>query len=39
MQLMPIRPGRGVMELVVHPPIDPEGKEDEELMELTYKVR
>jgi hypothetical protein len=37
-QLMPIRPGRGLMELIVHPAIETEGKEDDELMELTRKV-
>jgi hypothetical protein len=37
-QLMPIRPGKGLMELIVHPAIETEGKEDAELMELTRKV-
>jgi hypothetical protein len=35
---MPIMPGRGIMELVVHPAIDTEGKDDDELLELTRKV-
>jgi len=33
--LMPLCPGRGIMKMVVHPAIDPEGKTDEELMEET----
>jgi len=36
--LMPIRPGKGLMELIVHPAIETEGKEDAELMELTRKA-
>jgi len=33
--LMPIIPGGGVMKMIIHPPIDPEGKNDNELSELT----
>jgi len=33
--LMPITPGRGIMKMVVHPPISVEGKTDDELSALT----
>lgn len=36
--LMPVRPGRGLMQVIIHPAIDPEGKDDDELMELTRKA-
>jgi len=36
--LMPICPGKNLMKMVVHPPIDPAGKTDEELLLATQEV-